>query len=173
MSIGFGLIGGVLLPTLPPIPGGPLLFGGVILPLLWTGANHSLMGIVNPLLNDYIDWPWYVASQLVYGIATSIVIMRSEKIRSLRAATAATRAGRRFRRAGWDACWHLHVLPAAATTNLPGKPREANAFVMPQEMTDFDQLYATAMRRLSWRGWNTWAWAAAERSDVCGAGERG
>src|SRR4029079_19812639 len=28
LSVGFGLIGGVILPTLPQVPGGPLLFGG-------------------------------------------------------------------------------------------------------------------------------------------------
>ena len=37
LSVGFGLLFGVISPTLPPIPGGPLVAGGVIMPLLWSG----------------------------------------------------------------------------------------------------------------------------------------
>jgi mono/diheme cytochrome c family protein len=141
MSIGFGLVGGVLLPTLPSIPGGPLLFGGLILPLLWSGANHGLMGLVNPLLNHYINWYWYVVSQLVYGIATSIVIIRSEEIAI--APRGPGGEGGPSIPPGWLGCLlAMCVLLCGCSDNLPGKPTLADAYVMPQDIKSFTQLYA-------------------------------
>ncbi|HTQ38999.1 MAG TPA: c-type cytochrome [Pirellulales bacterium] len=137
MSIGFGLIGGVLLPMLPSIRGAPLLFGGLILPLLWSGANHSLMGLVNPLLNEYINWPWYVVSQLVYGIATSIVIIRSEKI-AIAPRGSGRDAGGPFIPPGWLGCLLMFcVLFSGCSDALPGKPALADAYVMPQDIKNF------------------------------------
>jgi len=79
LSIGFGLVYGVLLPRLRPIPG-PMVWGGLLFPLLWTGTSHSLMGVVNPLLQHQVDWPWFVASQFVFGVVAAIVVVRSEKV---------------------------------------------------------------------------------------------
>ncbi len=144
MSISFGLIGGVLLPTLPQIPGGPLLFGGLILPLLWSGANHSMMGIVNPILNHYIDWPWYVVSQLVYGIATSIVILRSEKI-PIAPRGRGDEGGSVIPPSIVGVLALGYVLLSGCSGNwehLPGKPEKKNEFVLPQNVKDFATLYA-------------------------------
>ncbi len=79
MSLGLGLVYGILLPRLPSIPG-PFVWGGVLMPILWTAASYSLMGVVNPLLQDRVNWPWFVVSQFVFGIVSAIVIVRSEKI---------------------------------------------------------------------------------------------
>ena len=49
MSVTLGLMYGVLLPTLPDIPK-PLAWGGLLMPLFWTAASYSLMGVVNPVL---------------------------------------------------------------------------------------------------------------------------
>ena len=81
-SVAFGLLFGVVSPTLPPIPGGPVIAGGVLMPLLWTGLCHGFMGIVNPLLQEYVNWPWFIVSQVVYGLAMSIVVIRTEKVPS-------------------------------------------------------------------------------------------
>jgi hypothetical protein len=80
LSLAFGLFFGVVSPTLPPLPGGPLIAGGVLMPLLWTGLCHSFLEIVNPLLNKHINWPWFIASQVVYGVTMSIVVINSEKV---------------------------------------------------------------------------------------------
>src|SRR5262249_7624057 len=77
-SVAFGLFFGVVSPTLPPLPGGPVIAGGVLMPLLWTGLCHGLMGIVNPLLNEFVSWPWFIASQVVYGLAMSIVVIDAD-----------------------------------------------------------------------------------------------
>jgi uncharacterized membrane protein YagU involved in acid resistance len=79
MSVGIGLIFGLLLPRLGPIPT-PLAWGGVVLPLVWTAVSFGLMGIVNPLLQERVDWPWFIASQFVFGLAAAIVVDRSEKV---------------------------------------------------------------------------------------------
>ena len=81
MSIVLGLIYGVLLPTLPDIPGGQLAWGGVLMPLLWTGISYGLMGVVNPVLQERVDWPWFIASQFVFGITAALVVVRTEKIK--------------------------------------------------------------------------------------------
>ena len=79
MSMGFGLVYRLLLPILRPIPG-PLAWGGLLLPLLWTATSHSLMGVVNPLLQRRVNWPWFIVSQFVFGVVTAAVVLRSEKI---------------------------------------------------------------------------------------------
>lgn len=78
-SITFGLAFGVVLPKLPTIPA-PLAWGGLMLPLLWTALSYGMMGIANPILQQRVDWPWFIASQFVFGIAAAIVVVRSEQI---------------------------------------------------------------------------------------------
>ncbi len=78
-----GLLYGVLLPTLPHFAGGWIVWGGIVIPLLWTGTSHSLMGMANPALAERVDWPWFVASQVVFGVVASIVVRRSQQIHIL------------------------------------------------------------------------------------------
>jgi hypothetical protein len=79
-SVAFGLFFGVVSPTLPPLPGGPVIAGGVLMPLLWTGLCYGLMGIIDPLLQEFVSWPWFILSQVVYGLAMSVVVVNSEKV---------------------------------------------------------------------------------------------
>lgn len=80
MSLTLGLMYGVLLPALPPIFGGQFFWGGVLMPLLWTGASYGLMGVVNPALQQRVDWPWFIASQFVFGVVAATVVISTEKI---------------------------------------------------------------------------------------------
>jgi hypothetical protein len=79
MSIVFGIVYGVLLPKLPRIPG-PMSWGALLMPVVWTGISYSLMDVVNPALRRHVDWPWFVVSQFIFGIVASIVVVRSEQI---------------------------------------------------------------------------------------------
>ncbi len=94
-SLLVGLLYGVLLPMLPRRP---ILFGGIVVPALWTGLIWASLRIVNPTLNARIDWPWFVASQIAFGIAAGMVVARSEKMATLQSAPFAVRAGMEFPR---------------------------------------------------------------------------
>lgn len=72
-----GLLYGAMLPMLPRHP---ILLGGVLAPLLWTGLLHSFMGIINPALADRIAWGWFVISQLTFGIVAGLVVARTQRI---------------------------------------------------------------------------------------------
>ena len=80
LSLGFGVVYGLALPRLPVIPG-PMCWGGMLMPMLWTGVSFGLMGVVNPVLQQRVDWPWFVVSQFVFGLVASIAVIRSETIR--------------------------------------------------------------------------------------------
>lgn len=79
VSLMFGAAAGLLLPRLGRIPS-PFAWGAMLMPLLWTAASYSMMGIVNPALQQRVDWPWFVVSQFVFGIAAAIVVVRSQQI---------------------------------------------------------------------------------------------
>jgi len=89
-SLLVGLLYGAMLPMLPRHP---ILLGGFIAPLLWTGLIHSILGVVNPVLNDRIHWGWFVASQVAFGIVAGIVVSRQERIRTWQRLPLAYRSG--------------------------------------------------------------------------------
>lgn len=79
MSIIFGLLYGLLLPRLRPIPA-PLAWGGLLMPLLWTASSYGLMGVLNPLLQRRVHWFWFIVSQFIFGVIAAIVVVRSEMV---------------------------------------------------------------------------------------------
>jgi hypothetical protein len=79
LSICFGVLFALVTPRLPPLSG-PIVWGGLVLPLVWTGIAYGLMGIVNPVLQERVDWAWFIASQFVFGVAAAAVVLRSEKV---------------------------------------------------------------------------------------------
>jgi hypothetical protein len=79
LSVGFGIVFALMARWLPHMPG-PIAWGGLVLPLVWTGIAYGLMGVVNPVLQERVDWPWFIASQFVFGVAAAVVVLRSEKV---------------------------------------------------------------------------------------------
>jgi hypothetical protein len=76
-----GLLYGAMLPMLPRRP---VLLGGILAPLLWTGLLHSAMGVINPALDARIHWGWFVVSQVTFGIVAGLVVAREGRIRTTR-----------------------------------------------------------------------------------------
>ena len=78
---------------LPMFPRRPILLGGVVAPILWTGLLHSILGLLNPLLDELISWPWFVASQFAFGIVAGLVVVRQERVRTRQLVPFLARAG--------------------------------------------------------------------------------
>ena len=89
-SLVVGLLYGAMLPMFPRRP---ILLGGFVGPILWSGLLYSTLGIVNPVLNQRIDWLWFVLSQLGFGIVAGIVVSRQERIHTWQHLPFALRAG--------------------------------------------------------------------------------
>lgn len=79
--------------TLPMLPRRPILLGGFIGPIVWSGLIHSILGIVNPVLDKRIDWFWFVLSQVGFGVVAGIVVSRQERVRTWQNLPFAMRAG--------------------------------------------------------------------------------
>lgn len=75
----FGTVFALVSSRLPPLPG-PVAWGGLILPLVWTGTTYGLMGVVNQVLQEHVDWAWFIASQFAFGVVAATVVLRSEMV---------------------------------------------------------------------------------------------
>ncbi len=89
-SLMVGLLYGAMLPMLPRHP---VLLGGIIAPLLWTGLLHSTLGIINPALDEHIAWGWFIVSQVFYGVVAGVVVARVERIRTVESLPVVARLG--------------------------------------------------------------------------------
>lgn len=90
VSLLVGLLYGA---TLPMIPHRPILLGGLIAPMLWSGLLHGTLDLIDPILNLRVDWTWFVVSQIGFGLAAGIVVSRQEKIHTWQSLPFAIRAG--------------------------------------------------------------------------------
>lgn len=89
-SLLVGLLYGVMLPMFPRRP---ILLGGLIAPIMWSGLLHSILDIVNPVMNQRIDWLWFVLSQIGFGIVAGLVVSRQQRIHTYQGMPFAVRAG--------------------------------------------------------------------------------
>jgi len=90
VSIFVGLLYGAMLPMFPRRP---IVLGGLIAPVLWSGLLYTILGLLNPLLASHIDWFWFVASQVAFGIVAGLVVVRQQSIPTRENVSFALRAG--------------------------------------------------------------------------------
>jgi hypothetical protein len=90
MCLLVGLLYGAMLPMLPTRP---IILGGIVGPLLWTGLLYHVLGFVNPLLDEKINWVWFAASQVAFGVVAGLVVVRHNKIWTAENLPLAMRAG--------------------------------------------------------------------------------
>jgi hypothetical protein len=76
-SIFVGLLYGAMLPMFARRP---IILGGLIAPVLWSGLLYSIMQLLNPLLASRINWIWFMGSQIAFGIVAGIVVVRQERV---------------------------------------------------------------------------------------------
>lgn len=85
-----GLLYGAMLPMFPHRP---VVLGGLIAPALWSGMLYTILGLLNPLLASHIDWPWFIASQVGFGIVAGLVVVRHSRMPTRENLSFAIRAG--------------------------------------------------------------------------------
>jgi hypothetical protein len=78
-SVLIGLLYGAMLPM---FPNKPILTAGFIAPFLWTGILRSALGIISPILDQRIDWWWFIASQIAFGLVAGFVVNLQVKVRT-------------------------------------------------------------------------------------------
>jgi hypothetical protein len=76
-SIFVGLLYGAMLPMFARRP---IVLGGLIAPALWSGLLYSVIELLNPLLASRINWTWFMASQIAFGVVAGIVVARQERV---------------------------------------------------------------------------------------------
>ncbi|HWZ57909.1 MAG TPA: hypothetical protein VNW46_02945 [Gemmatimonadaceae bacterium] len=90
LSILIGVLYAVLLPIFNRRP---ILLAGFIVPAMMSGVTWALLRAVNPLLDDRIEWGWFVASQIAFGLVAGFVVSRTSRIPTGQVVPLAVRAG--------------------------------------------------------------------------------
>ena len=85
-----GLLYGVMLPMFPRRP---MVLGGLVVPVLWSGLLHPTLNLLNPLLAGRIDWFWFLASQVAFGVVAGAVVLRQFPMPTVENVSLALRAG--------------------------------------------------------------------------------
>jgi len=89
-SIMVGVLYAVMLPMFPRKA---FWWAGVSAPILWSGLIATTLTLVNPALSARIDWRWFVASQLAFGLTGGYVVARAQDIETRQNLPLAVRAG--------------------------------------------------------------------------------
>ena len=92
-GVGSTLVGLLYGAMLPMFPRRPIILGGLIAPVLWSGLLYSILDLLNPLLASHIDWFWFMASQVAFGVVAGLVVLRQERIPTSENLPFAVRAG--------------------------------------------------------------------------------
>jgi hypothetical protein len=90
ISLLVGMLYGVMLPIAPRRP---ILLGGFAAPLLWSFLIYGSLAEINPVMNQRIDWLWFVISQIGFGLVAGLVVARQERIGTRQPAPLVVRMG--------------------------------------------------------------------------------
>jgi hypothetical protein len=90
VSTAVGLLYGAMLPMFARRP---IILGGLIGPVLWSGLLYSILSLLNPLLESHIDWLWFIASQVAFGVVAGLIVVRQPRQRTRENVAFAIRAG--------------------------------------------------------------------------------
>jgi hypothetical protein len=78
-SVLVGLLYGAILPM---FPWEPIATAGFLAPIFWTGLLYGTLEALTPALNRRIDWPWFVASQVAFGLVAGYVVNLHVQVRT-------------------------------------------------------------------------------------------
>ena len=88
MSIMVGLVLAMIMPMAIKFP---RLFSIIIAPLTWSLVTYAAMGVLDPTLERWVNWYWFVGSQIAFGAVAGFFIARSERIETIQFLTSAER----------------------------------------------------------------------------------
>jgi hypothetical protein len=89
-SLLVGLLYGVMLPMFPRYPA---FWAAIVAPLLWTGLLWATLDVINPVLDQRIEWRSFILCQIAFGAVAGFVVDRTEKVRTLQHLSFAVRTG--------------------------------------------------------------------------------
>jgi hypothetical protein len=92
-ALGSTLVGLLYGAMLPMFPRRPIVLGGLIAPVLWSGLLYTMLSLLNPMLASHIDWVWFMASQVAFGLVAGVVVLRQSRIPTRENLPFAMRAG--------------------------------------------------------------------------------
>ena len=92
-ALGSTLVGLLYGAMLPMFPKRPMILGGLIAPVLWSGLIYTMLGLLNPMLESRINWYWFVASQIAFGVVAGLVVVRQIRVPTTENVSFAVRAG--------------------------------------------------------------------------------
>lgn len=75
------LVGLLYAAVLPMSPKHPIIKAGFVVPLFWSLMLYGVLGLISPILNQRIDWAWFIPSQLAFGLVAGWVINQYVHIR--------------------------------------------------------------------------------------------
>jgi len=78
-SLLVGLLYGAMLPM---FPWKPIFTAGFVAPFLWTGILYSALGVISPILDQRIDWLWFIVSQIAFGLVCGFVVNLQVRVRT-------------------------------------------------------------------------------------------
>src|SRR5271155_91973 len=81
-GLGSTLVGLLYGAMLPMFARRPILLGGLIAPVLWSGLLYTVLDILDPLMQKRIDWYWFIASQIAFGVVAGVVVLRQGRVRT-------------------------------------------------------------------------------------------
>lgn len=78
-SVLVGLLYGAILPM---FPWEPIATAGFLAPIFWSGLLYGTLEAVSPALNRRIDWIWFIASQIAFGLVAGFVVNLHVRVRT-------------------------------------------------------------------------------------------
>ena len=75
-GVGSTLVGLLYGAMLPMFARRPIILGGLVAPVLWSAFLYTILDLLNPVLEKHIDWLWFTASQIAFGVVAGLVVLR-------------------------------------------------------------------------------------------------
>ena len=88
MSIMVGLVLAMIMPMAIKFP---RIFSIIVAPLTWSLITYAAIGVLDPTLERWVNWYWFVGSQVAFGAVAGFFIARSERIETIQFLTSAER----------------------------------------------------------------------------------